>query len=87
MMHNQKMQFHQWVADWYDKSLDNLSPFYSLLATHYTRANNLKKTLHFSMLAGEKAYEGCRYDEAIYFFHASSRIAQVSFFHFLLHIC
>ena len=78
MLLNQKLQFHQWVAEWYEKNIEDLSPYSSLLAKHYSRANNLKRTLHFSLSAGDSAFNKSCYDEAIDFFLAAIRLAEIS---------
>jgi hypothetical protein len=77
MLLNQKMLFHLWVADWHDKNSDDqYSIDLSILASHYSRANNLKKTLRFSILAGDSALSKLQHGLALDFYLAALRLAE-----------
>ena len=76
MLLNQKILFHSWVADWHDKKADEHPTIeMALLALHFSRANNLKKTLRYSILAGDNAFAKFQHGVALDFYLAALRLA------------
>ena len=61
-----RQQFHQQVAEWYQAQFeDDLSPYYLLLAHHWSNADVAENAVEYYEKAGEKALRGGAYQEAI----------------------
>lgn len=80
----QRQQLHRAVAEWHEHTYtDDLSPYYSLVAHHWTRAIGqdtpdpfvLAKALEYLGRAGEQAVLGFANREAIEFFNQAIRLA------------
>ncbi len=72
MLFAQRRQLHRAVAEWYERSrADDLTPFYSLLAHHWTRADDREKALEYLGKAGEQTLRNGAYHEAVEFLTAA----------------
>lgn len=61
----QRQQLHSSAAGWYEERFaEDLSPVYSLLAHHWSKAGVAEKAIHYYELAGGKALLGGAYREA-----------------------
>ncbi|GAB4580779.1 MAG: adenylate/guanylate cyclase domain-containing protein [Anaerolineales bacterium] len=61
-----RQQFHRQIAEWYENQFkDDLSPYYLLLAHHWSNAEVAEKAVEFYEKTGEKALRGGAYQEAI----------------------
>ncbi|MBP7998429.1 MAG: AAA family ATPase [Chloroflexi bacterium] len=70
MTFSQRRQLHEQIATWYEQIYaDDQSQFYSLLAYHWTRAENAPKALVNLEQAGEQAFLSFANEEAITFFN------------------
>ncbi|MGH2593828.1 MAG: adenylate/guanylate cyclase domain-containing protein, partial [Anaerolineae bacterium] len=69
MLFAQRRQLHRAVAEWYERSYAaDLSPFYPLLAHHWSSAEEASKTLDYLEKAGEQALHNYANQEALRFF-------------------
>ncbi len=69
MLFAQRRELHQTVAQWYEQShAEDLTPYYSLLAYHWSHAEVRPKTIEYCEKAGEQALRDAAYQEAIGFF-------------------
>jgi class 3 adenylate cyclase/tetratricopeptide (TPR) repeat protein len=69
MLFAQRRQLHRAVAEWYERThAEELVPFYSLLAHHWSRAEEETRALHYLERAGEEALRSGAYQEAGGFF-------------------
>ncbi len=65
----QRQQLHRASAEWYEKKFaSDLSPYYTLLAHHWSNAGVPEKAIEYHEKAGEKALRGGAYLEAIHHF-------------------
>jgi tetratricopeptide (TPR) repeat protein len=65
----QRRQLHRSAADWYERTYaQNLSPFYPLLAYHWSQAEVVTKAIDYLEQAGEQALHSGAYQEAVDFF-------------------
>jgi class 3 adenylate cyclase/tetratricopeptide (TPR) repeat protein len=77
MLYAQRRRLHQLVAEWYEVTYaNNLSPFYSLLAYHWTKAEIYDKAIHFLEKAGELAQKSNSLRESIQFFSQAITLDQ-----------
>ena len=61
-----RQQFHKKIAEWYQTQFnEDLSPYYLLLAHHWSSAAVAEKAVEYYEKAGEKALRGGAYQEAI----------------------
>jgi class 3 adenylate cyclase/tetratricopeptide (TPR) repeat protein len=61
-----RQQLHQQIAEWYQTQFsEDLSPYYLLLAYHWSNAGVAEKAVAYFEKAGEKALRGGAYQEAI----------------------
>jgi tetratricopeptide (TPR) repeat protein len=67
MLFAQRRQLHRAVAEWYEQTCADHTPFYSALAYHWERAQEADKTLDYLDRAGEQALQSGAYEEAIRF--------------------
>ncbi len=69
MLFSQRRQLHRAVAEWYERTYsDDLSPFYPLLAHHWSKAEEAPKAIKYLEKAGEQALHTYANREAIRFF-------------------
>ncbi len=69
MLFAQRRELHQTVAQWYERAYtEDLTPYYSLLAYHWGRAEVRPKTIEYCEKAGEQALRDAAYREAVGFF-------------------
>ncbi len=87
LLFSQRQQLHQAVAEWHERTYtDDLSPFYPLVAHHWTRAlgtetpdpTSLAKALEYLGRAGEQALQNYANKEAVEFFGEAIRLAERS---------
>jgi len=56
MLFTQRKQLHRMVAMWYERTYaEDISPYYPLLAHHYTQAEEHDKAVEYLVKAGERA--------------------------------
>ncbi len=77
---SQRRKLHHAVAEWYERTLaGDLSPYYPLLAHHWSLAGDDNRAVDYLEKAGEEALRGGAYREAVDFLdralaiHAQSR--------------
>jgi hypothetical protein len=76
MLFAQRQQLHQAVAEWYERTFRaELSPHYTLLAYHWTKAGALAKAVDYVEKAGQLAHRNGIYREVIDFFNEAWRLA------------
>jgi class 3 adenylate cyclase/tetratricopeptide (TPR) repeat protein len=79
MLFSQRQQLHQAVAMWYEAEYkEDLSPFYSILAHHWGKANHPIKTISYLEKAGERALHGYANQEAIQIFSGALQLVDKS---------
>ncbi|HRQ25084.1 MAG TPA: hypothetical protein PLF42_16780, partial [Anaerolineales bacterium] len=77
MTFSQRQAFHQAVATWYEQAFaDDLSPYYGVLAHHWTNAKNPRKAVEYLDKAGEQAMRNFANREAIEFFGEAKRLVK-----------
>ena len=65
---SQRRRLHHAVADWYERTLaGDLSPYYPLLAHHWSLAGDDDRAVDYLEKAGEQALRGGAYREAVDF--------------------
>ncbi len=68
MLFTQRKQLHRSVAEWYERThTEDLSPYYPLLAHHYTQAEDRAKAIEYLIKAGERALLQFANQEAVGF--------------------
>jgi tetratricopeptide (TPR) repeat protein len=76
LLFSHRRQLHRSIAEWYEKAgSDDLAPYYSLLAYHWSHAEDDEKAIRFFELAGEQALHGGAYREAVIFFRDALALA------------
>lgn len=69
MLFSQRRQLHRHLAQWYEKTYTtDLSPFYSLLAHHWAKAEEAAKAAEYLEKAGQQAVSNYANQEAVLFF-------------------
>jgi class 3 adenylate cyclase/tetratricopeptide (TPR) repeat protein len=69
MLFSQRRGLHRAVARWYEGVYaQDLTPFYPLLAYHWSKAEEESKAIHYLEKAGEQAFRIGAYREALTFF-------------------
>ncbi|MEB3336857.1 MAG: adenylate/guanylate cyclase domain-containing protein [Leptolyngbyaceae bacterium] len=77
MLYVQRRHLHQSVAEWYEATYaSDLSPFYALLAYHWTKAEIFDKAIDFLEKAGEQARRSNSLQEAVQFFSQAIALDQ-----------
>jgi class 3 adenylate cyclase/tetratricopeptide (TPR) repeat protein len=72
----QRQQLHRAVAEWWEaRFADNLAPYYSVLAHHWSKAEAWPQTVAYLEKAGERALRSSSYKEAIDFFKRALELA------------
>lgn len=65
----QRKRLHQVVAEWYEREhRQDLSPYYPLLAKHWSNTDCAAKAIDYLEKAGENAMRDCAHEEAVTFF-------------------
>ena len=68
LLFSQRRQIHRSIAAWYERTqADDLSPYYPLLAHHWTLAEEEDKAIEALGRAAEQALRGGAYQEAVTF--------------------
>jgi tetratricopeptide (TPR) repeat protein len=79
MTFSQRQTFHQAVAGWYEQAFaEDLSPYYGVLAYHWSNAKDPQKTIEYLEKAGEQAMVNFANREAMDFFEEALRLAKSS---------
>jgi class 3 adenylate cyclase/tetratricopeptide (TPR) repeat protein len=69
MLFSQRRELHRQLAEWHEQNYaTNLSPYYAVLAYHWSQAEVPAKALDYLDKAGDLALHGGHYQEAIPFF-------------------
>jgi tetratricopeptide (TPR) repeat protein len=77
MLFSQRRRLHKSTAEWYEATYAaDLEPFYSLLAHHFTLAEETPKAIQYLEKAGNQALDGGAYMEAADFFERAIRISE-----------
>jgi class 3 adenylate cyclase/tetratricopeptide (TPR) repeat protein len=63
----QSKELHRALAEWYERSYEDLSPFHAFLAYHWRQAGLADRAVDQLELAGQQALRGFANDEAIEF--------------------
>lgn len=65
----QRKKLHQVVAEWYERNhVGDLSPYYPLLAKHWSNTERGAKAIEYLEKSGENAMRDCAHEEAVTFF-------------------
>lgn len=65
----QRKKLHQVVAEWYERHhTGDLSPFFPLLAKHWSNTDRFATALDYLEKSGENAMRDCAHEEAVTFF-------------------
>ena len=76
MLFAQRRDLHRLVAEWYEKTyVEDLSPFYPLLAYHWDKAEVPVKSIDYLSKAGEQAHRSGAYREAVNFFGRAEELS------------
>jgi class 3 adenylate cyclase/predicted ATPase len=77
MLFAQRRQLHKSTAEWYEQTYaSDLEPYYSLLAHHYTLAEESPKAIFYLEKAGDQALSRGAYMEAVKFFDEAVHISE-----------
>ncbi|MEO7839483.1 MAG: hypothetical protein ABIU06_09045, partial [Anaerolineales bacterium] len=77
MLFAQRRRLHKSTAEWYEQTYaSDLEPYYSLLAHHYTLAEESPKAILYLEKAGDHALSGGAYLETVNFFEEAVRISE-----------
>ncbi|HXQ36452.1 MAG TPA: AAA family ATPase, partial [Anaerolineales bacterium] len=77
MLFSQRRRLHKSTAEWYERThASDLEPYYSLLAHHYTLAEESPKAIFYLEKAGDHALSGGAYMETVNFFEEAVRISE-----------
>jgi hypothetical protein len=77
MLFAQRRELHRAVAEWYERTyVEDLSPFYSLLAYHWHMADVILKAVDYLENAGEEALRSYANEEAVDFFGQALSLAE-----------
>ena len=77
MLFSQRRRLHKSTAEWYEQTYKaDLEPYLSLLAHHYTLAEESPKAIFYLEKAGDHALSGGAYTEAVNFFEEAVRISE-----------
>ena len=68
MLHSQRRQIHESLALWYERSYEELSGFYAILAHHWSQTLVAEKAIFYLEKAGEQAVRSHALREAIKLF-------------------
>ncbi len=65
----QRKKLHQVVAEWYERHhVGDLSPYFPLLAKHWSNTDRGAKAIDYLEKSGENALRDCAHEEAVTFF-------------------
>ena len=80
LLFGQRRQLHRTVAEWYERShADNLAPYYSLLAHHWSKAEVTPKTIEYLEKAGNEAARMYANTEAIAYYKRALNLVLVKY--------
>jgi tetratricopeptide (TPR) repeat protein len=68
MLYSQRRQVHEFLALWYERSYEELSGFYAILAHHWSKAGVAEKAIFYLEKAGEQAVRVHALREAVQLF-------------------
>ncbi len=73
----QRKKLHQVVAEWYEQHHGNdLSPFFPLLAKHWSNTDRFTRAIEYLEKSGENAMRDCAHEEAVTFFSQALALDQ-----------
>nr|MDQ2999509.1 hypothetical protein [Chloroflexota bacterium] len=73
----QRRQLHRAVAEWYERTYpDDLAPYYQLLAQHWSKAEDMAKTIRYLEQAGDQAQQHGDYQAARRYFNESLALSE-----------
>ncbi|MCB9435647.1 MAG: AAA family ATPase [Anaerolineales bacterium] len=79
MLSSQRRELHEAIARWYERNfVYDLSPFYSFLAHHWSKAENPNKAIDYLEKAALHAFRGGAFREVINFLNDATTLAPVS---------
>ncbi|WP_187434079.1 BREX system ATP-binding domain-containing protein [Paenibacillus methanolicus] len=65
LLHSQRKQLHGTLASWYESQYSDLSPYFGLLAYHWSKAEETDKTAYYLERVGLQAQRTGAYQEAV----------------------
>lgn len=68
MLYSQRRQVHEFLALWYERSYEELSGLYAILAHHWSKARVAEKAIFYLEKAGEQAVRAHALREAVQLF-------------------
>jgi class 3 adenylate cyclase/tetratricopeptide (TPR) repeat protein len=72
----QRKKLHQVVAEWYERHhVGDLSPYFPLLAKHWSNTDRGAKAIDYLEKSGENALRDCAHEEAVTFFTQALAVA------------
>lgn len=75
----QRQQLHQAIAEWYEQEhCDDLSPFFAMLAKHWSRTDQTEKAIEYLEKSGESAARQFANSEVIQFFTQALKLSESS---------
>jgi predicted ATPase len=75
----QRRQLHRAVAEWYERTYaSDLAAYYPLMVQHWSRAEDVAKTMQYLEQAGEQARQRGDYQEALRYFNQSLALSAQS---------
>lgn len=74
MLFAQRRELHLAVADWYERSVDDLTPHHPLIAHHLVRAENYERAIPYLVEAGDQALAKFACREALDFLSEAARL-------------
>lgn len=75
MLYSQRQSLHLAVADWYEASFADCSPFYAVIAHHLVQAGVVARAIRYLILAGDQALARFACAEAVHLFSEAVRLA------------
>lgn len=79
MLSSQRRELHEAIARWYERNfVYDLSPFYSFLAHHWSKAENTTKAIDYLEKAALYAFRGGAFREVINFLNDAFALAPAS---------
>lgn len=79
LLYTQRQDLHRAVATWYERTYQDLAPYYPTLAHHWEQVGELEQALAYLDKAGQQAYNLSANREALYFFSRAVQLeAQLS---------
>ncbi len=74
MLFEQRRALHLAVAEWFENNIQDLSPYYPLIAHHFMRAEAPARAIPYLLRAGDQALASSANAEALSFFADAARL-------------